>query len=186
MVDWQAGAGERGLKVLLLQRALVKEGFASPVTGYYDSLPARVLAFRKTNEIGRDGYAIKPCSRWWLRGEGAFKLRYPKAGKHVEFDWSRQVLVLANGPAPTGPTTPRRGARHADRVRHLPLLPADAGHEREGHGPLVLLHRRLRDPRLRVGAELPGEPRLPAGADPERGCQIFNWIDIGDPIFTYR
>ena len=33
VVDWQAGVGERGLKVLLLQRALLKEGFATPVTG---------------------------------------------------------------------------------------------------------------------------------------------------------
>ncbi len=59
-------------------------------------------------------------------------------------------------------------AGHADRVRHLPLLPQDARHEREGDGALVLLHRRVRDPRLPVGAELPGQPRLPAGADPER------------------
>ena len=33
--------------------------------------------------------------------------------------------------------------------------------------------------------ELPGEPRLPAGADPER-ASIFNWIDLGDPIYTYE
>jgi hypothetical protein len=104
VVDWQAGAGERGLKVLLLQRALVKEGYATPVSGYYDDATARgVLAFRKTNEMGRDGYAPKEVFAMLMRGEGAYKLRYPKAGKngkHVEFDWSRQVVVLARGGKP--------------------------------------------------------------------------------------
>ncbi len=31
-----------------------------------------------------------------LNHRGAFKLRFPGAGRHVEFDWSRQVLVLAD------------------------------------------------------------------------------------------
>jgi len=30
-----------------------------------------------------------------FEGRGGFKLVHPKAGKHVEFDWSRQVLALA-------------------------------------------------------------------------------------------
>src|SRR4029078_12052736 len=34
------------------------------------------------------------------RGGGGFHRRYPSAGKHVEFDWSRQVLVLARGATP--------------------------------------------------------------------------------------
>jgi hypothetical protein len=33
-------------------------------------------------------------------GKGGFRLRYPRAGRHVEFDWSRQVLVLASGGKP--------------------------------------------------------------------------------------
>src|ERR687896_1560123 len=101
VVDWQAGAGERGLKVLLLQRALIREGFATPVTGYYDDGTARgVLAFRKTNGLGRDGYALREVFAMLMRGQGAYRLRYPRAGKHVEFDWSRQVLVLARGDRP--------------------------------------------------------------------------------------
>ena len=101
VVSWQAGAGDKGVKVLLLQRALLHEGFATPVTGYYDDGTARgVLAFRKTNNMGRNGYASKAVFAKLARGEGAFKLRYPKSGKHVEFDWSRQVLVLANGAKP--------------------------------------------------------------------------------------
>src|SRR5687768_10614634 len=50
VVSWSAGQGDRGTKVTLLQRGLVKLGFATPVTGYFDSLTANgVNAFRKTN-----------------------------------------------------------------------------------------------------------------------------------------
>src|SRR4029453_7013135 len=54
VVNWQAGQGARGTKVTLLQRGLLKLGFATPVTGYFDSLTANAVnVFRKTNGIGR-------------------------------------------------------------------------------------------------------------------------------------
>jgi Putative peptidoglycan binding domain len=90
VVSWQAGQGARGTKVTLLQRGLVKLGFATPVTGYFDSLTANAVnAFRKTNGMGRDGYAATSVYALVLRRQGAFKLRYPDSGthgKHVEFD----------------------------------------------------------------------------------------------------
>src|SRR5215207_6632107 len=50
VVNWDAGGGEHGVHVLLLQRGLVKLGFATPVTGYYDAPTANAVnAFRKTN-----------------------------------------------------------------------------------------------------------------------------------------
>ena len=92
----RAGKGSRGTKVVLLQRGLKKLGFAVPVNGVYEAGTARaVLAFRKTNNMARNGFASTRIYSLVLQGRGAFKLRYPKAGRHVEFDWSRQVLVLA-------------------------------------------------------------------------------------------
>ena len=96
VVSWSAGAGAKGTPVLLMQRALLGLGFAVPVTGYFDDGTARaVTAFRKTNSMGSSGFASPAVFEKLMRGDGAFKLRYPKAGRHVEFDWSRQVLVLA-------------------------------------------------------------------------------------------
>lgn len=92
---FQAGAGARGLKVLLLQRSLKRMGFALPVSGFFDPGTARaVTAYRKTNGLGRDGYATRQVFRRVFRNRGAFRPRFPRAGRHVEFDWSRQVLAL--------------------------------------------------------------------------------------------
>ena len=163
VVSLAAGQGSRGTKVWLLQRGLYKLGYAVPRTGVYDPGTSRaVLAFRKTNGMGRDGFATRGVYSRVLQRSGAFKARFPKAGRHVEFDWSRQVLALFDSKgrvsrtyhASSGaPSTP-------DRVRALPLLPPRHRHQRQGHGARRLLHRRLRHPRLRLGAQLPRQPRL--------------------------
>jgi peptidoglycan hydrolase-like protein with peptidoglycan-binding domain len=187
VVDWQAGAGERGLKVLLLQRALLSKGFATPVTGYYDDATARgVLAFRKTNGLGRDGYAIKQVFAMLARGQGAYKLRYPKAGKHVEFDWSRQLLVLANGAKPYRTYHTSSGA---------PATPTVFGSYRfylqtPGTNAKGMVHSSyfIGGYAIHGYASVPNYPashgclRVPI----PNALSIFNWIDIGDPIFTYR
>jgi L,D-transpeptidase catalytic domain/Putative peptidoglycan binding domain len=187
VVDWQAGAGERGVKVLMLQRALRSEGFATPVTGYYDDGTARaVLAFRKTNGLGRDGFATKEVFAMLARGRGAFKLRYPKAGKHVEFDWSRQVLVLA-----------RRGKPY--RTYHTSsgtaATPTVFGTYRfylktPGTNANGMVHSSyfIRGYAIHGYASVPTYPashgclRVPI----PNAASIFNWIDIGDPIYSYE
>jgi L,D-transpeptidase-like protein/putative peptidoglycan binding protein len=189
VVDWQSGQGERGVKVTLLQRGLAKLGFATPVTGYFDSLTANAVnAFRKANEMGRDGYAIKPVYGMVFRGQGAFKLRYPNSGphgKHVEFDWSRQVLVLAD-----------RGKPY--RVYHVssgkPSTPTVFGSFRfyrkdYGTNAKGMVHSSY----FIGGYAIHGYPSVPNYAA-SHGCirvpipsalSIFNWIDLGDPIYTY-
>lgn len=190
VVDWEAGAGTRGLKVLMLQRGLLKLGFATPVTGYFDGLTANAVnAFRKTNEMGRDGYAAKSVYAKVLRGEGAYKLRYPNSGtngKHVEFDWSRQVLVLA-----------QRGRPY--RVYHTssgaPVTPTVFGSYRfyrqdPGTNAKGMVHSSY----FIGGYAIHGYASVP-NYPASHGClrvpipnawSIFNWIDIGDPIHTYQ
>jgi lipoprotein-anchoring transpeptidase ErfK/SrfK len=190
VVEWEAGQGARGVKVTLLQRGLVKLGFAAPVTGYFDSLTANgVNAFRKTNGMGRDGYAMKSVYAKVLRGEGAFKLRYPDSGnhgKHVEFDWSRQVLVLAD-----------RGRPY--RVYHTssgaPVTPTVFGSYRfyrqdPGTNAKGMVHSSyfIGGYAIHGYASVPNYPashgclRVPISS----ALSIFNWIDIGDPIYTYQ
>ena len=187
VVNWQAGAGDKGVKVLLLQRALLHEGFATPVTGYYDDATARgVLAFRKTNNMGRDGYASKAVFAKLARGEGAFKLRYPKSGKHVEFDWSRQVLVLANGAKPyrtyhTSSGTPATPTVFGTFKFYL---------QTPGTNSKGMVHSSyfIRGYAIHGYASVPTYPashgclRVPI----PNAAQIFNWIDIGNTIHSYQ
>jgi hypothetical protein len=96
-----AGEGKRGTDTLLLQRGLDALGYAVPVTGYYDAGTSRaVIAFRKVNGMERIGYASPAVFSLVLKGQGAFKPRFPKAGYHVEYDWSRQVLGFFRGGKP--------------------------------------------------------------------------------------
>jgi L,D-transpeptidase catalytic domain/Putative peptidoglycan binding domain len=190
VVDWQAGQGARGVKVTLLQRGLLKLGFATPVTGYFDSLTANAVnAFRKTNGMGRDGYAPTSVYAMVLRRQGAFKLRYPNSGthgKHVEFDWSRQVLVLAH-----------RGRPY--RVYHVssgkPSTPTVFGSFRfYSKTPGTNSHGMVHSSYFIGGYAIHGYASVP-NYPASHGClrvpipnalSIYNWIDLGDPIYTYR
>jgi hypothetical protein len=190
VVNWQAGGGSSGVKVLLLQRGLLKLGFATPVTGTFDGLTANAVnTFRKANGMGRDGYATTSVYAMVLRRQGAFKLRYPSSGthgKHVEFDWSRQVLVLADHGRPY-------------RVYHVssgkPSTPTVFGSYRFYRQDLgTNSHGMVHSSYFIGGYAIHGYasvPNFPAS----HGClrvpipnalSIYNWIDIGDPIYTYE
>jgi L,D-transpeptidase catalytic domain/Putative peptidoglycan binding domain len=189
VVNWQAGAGSSGVKVLLLQRGLLKLGFATPVTGSFDGLTANAVnVFRKTNGMGRDGYAATSVYAMVLRGQGAFKLRYPssgKHGKHVEFDWSRQVLVLADHGKPY-------------RTYHVssgkPSTPTVFGSYRfYRQEPGTNSHGMVHSSYFIGGYAIHGYASVP-NYPASHGClrvpipnalSIYNWIDIGDPIYTY-
>jgi peptidoglycan hydrolase-like protein with peptidoglycan-binding domain len=190
VVNWQAGAGSRGVKVLLLQRGLLKLGFATPVTGSFDGLTANAVnVFRKTNGMGRDGYANTSVYAKVLRGEGAFKLRHPNSGthgKHVEFDWSRQVLVLADHGKPYR-------AYHVSSGK--PSTPTVFGSFRfyrqepgtNSHG-MVYSSYFIGGYAIHGYADVPNFPashgclRVPI----PNAIQIYNQIDLGEPIFLYQ
>jgi peptidoglycan hydrolase-like protein with peptidoglycan-binding domain len=187
VVRWKAGKGAGGTAVLLLQRELLALGYATPLTGSYDDGTSRaVLAFRKVNNLGRDGFASGPVYDRLLRRKGAFKLRYPKAGKHVEFSWSRQVVVLAQGGKPW-------------RVYHAssgkPSTPTVFGSFRFYSKTPGTNAKGMVDSNYFIrGYAIHGYPEVPTYAA-SHGCirvpipnaaAIFAWIRIGDPIFVYR
>src|SRR5215213_5078656 len=190
VVNWQAGAGSSGVKVLLLQRGLLKLGFATPVTGSFDGLTANAVnAFRKTNGMARDGYATTSVYAMVLRGEGAFKLRYPDSGthgKHVEFDWSRQVLVLADH------GKPYRAYHVSSGKPSTPTVFGSFSFYRKEPG--TNSHGMVHSSYFIGGYAIHGYASVPNYAA-SHGClrvpipnalSIYNWIDLGDPIYTYQ
>lgn len=114
-LEARAGPGSGGVAVRLLQRSLARLGYITSEGGRYDATTALgVLAFRKVNRMSRTDSADERVFSELFRGRGGFRLRYPHARRHAEFDFARQVLVLADHgraqriyPASSGkPSTP--------------------------------------------------------------------------------
>jgi hypothetical protein len=59
-----------------------------------------VLAYRKLNGLGRSAVASQSVVRKIFNGEGAYKVREPGLGDHMEASLSKQVLVFAKGNRP--------------------------------------------------------------------------------------
>ena len=182
-----AKGGSRGIAVRALQRRLKDLGYLTPVSGRFDGSTGRaVLAFRKVNGFARITSAGRSVFRRLARGGGGFKLRYPKAGKHVEFDWSRQVLVLARGARPVMVLHTSSGTSATPTVlgkyRFYSKTPGYnskgmyyssyfiGGYAIHGYSPVPTFpasHGCLRIP-------IPSAKR------------VYGWVSLGDPIFTYR
>ena len=186
VVAGEAHSGASGARVAILQRKLASMGYAIPKTGRYDDATSRaVLAYRKVNRMARISSANWTVMSRVFRGKGAYKLKYPSAGKHVEADLSRQVLVLAQDGKPW-------------RVYHTssgkPSTPTVRGSYRfyrkgPGYNALGMYYSSY----FIRGYAIHGYKSVPTyGAS--HGClrvpipnaiSIYNWIDLGDRIFVY-
>ena len=188
VLDNTAGWASRGIRVRMLQRGLRRLGYAgfSP-SGYFGPGTARgVLAFRKVNGLGRRTYANRRVFIKVFERRGTFRLKYPRAGKHVEADISRQVLVLA-----------RNG--RAERIYHTssgkPSTPTVLGSFRfYRKSPGTNSHGMVHSSYFIGGYAIHGYRSVPTYAA-SHGClrvpipnawSIYSWIDFGDRIFTYR
>jgi hypothetical protein len=120
-----------------------------------------------------------------FRHQGGFALKYPKAGKHVEFDWSRQVLVFAEGGRPV-------------RIYHAssgkPSTPTVFGTFHFYSKTLGTNAKGMVDSNYFIrGYAIHGYAEVPPYAA-SHGCirvpvpdarSIYDWISIGDTIFIY-
>src|SRR3954466_2765919 len=178
--------GSHGAKVRLLQTALAKLAYVTSRGGRFDDATARaVIAYRKVNGMSRTTTANRTIYRRLFAGKGGFKLRYPSSGKHVEFDWSRQVLGLADNGVP-------------ERIYHAssgkPSTPTVFGTFRFYSKTPGTNAKGMVDSNYFIrGYAIHGYPEVPSFAA-SHGCirvpipnaaQIFAWISLGDPIFVY-
>jgi hypothetical protein len=182
-----ARPGSRGPLVRALQSRLARMRYAVSTTGRYDDRTARgVLAFRKVTGMSRTSTASEDVFRRLLRGGGAFRVRYPRAGRHVEADLSRQVLALIEG---------RRVVRIYPTSSGTAATPTVLGSYRvymktpgtNGSG-MVDSSYFIR------GYAIHGYPSVPT-FPASHGClrvpipdarPIFNWLRQGDGVIVYR
>jgi hypothetical protein len=92
------GPDSRKRAVRALQRRLARFGYVVGSRGSFDARTARaVLAFRKVTGMRRTTEASRHVMRRIARGRGAFKIRRPNHGRHIEADLTRQVIALIDG-----------------------------------------------------------------------------------------
>jgi hypothetical protein len=177
--------GER-MAIALLKQGLRSLGYPAG-SGPYDTgkLQRAILAFRKTNGLARIYTADRHVYEMVFAGRGAFKLRFPKAGKHVEADISRQVLVLADKGKVVATYPTSSGA---------PATPTVLGHYRfYMKAPGTNAKGMYMSNYFIRGYAIHGYPSVPT-YNASHGClrvpnadavTIFNWIRVGDPIWVY-
>ena len=107
--------GECGKVVKGFKKAMAEMGYVSGGGKCFNGrLGREVLAYRKVNDMNRSQKAGAGLVKKVFGGKGAYHVRYPKAGEHVEVPLSKQVMVLikkgepfAIYPVSTGkPSTP--------------------------------------------------------------------------------
>ena len=121
-----------------------------------------------------------------LAGRGAFKVRHPDHGKHVEADLSRQVLALIQRRARSSASTrSSSGKPSTPTVRgSFRVYSKTPGLQRQGDGLLDYFIR---------GYAIHGYAEVPVFAA-SHGClrvpipdavSIYRWIRIGDIVDVY-
>jgi len=94
LVHPDLGLGARGQSVRLLQSELAALHYAVPLTGVLDEGTGQALiAYRKMTGLERIAYAGTRVFELLARRAGSFHVRYPRDGRHVEANLTKQVLA---------------------------------------------------------------------------------------------
>jgi L,D-transpeptidase catalytic domain len=187
-VNVNLGPGSRGASVRVLQAELDALGYAVPLSGTLDEGTGQALiAYRKMTGMARVPYAGRRVFELLWRRAGAFHVRYPHDGRHVEADLTRQVLAEIE---PRG------------RVRRLytmssgkPSTPTVVGRFRVYRKEAGVNSELMVDSNYFIrGYAIHGYPEVPTYAA-SHGClrvpipdapAIFAWVREGTPVDVYN
>lgn len=174
------------MAVVLLKQGMRALGYpAGNGPAVTSKLSRELLAFRKVNGMARVDTASRTIYGMVFSGRGSFKLRYPNAGKHVEADLSRQVVVLADNGKAVGiyPTSSGK-----------PSTPTVLGHYHfYSKAPGTNAKGMYMSNYFIGGYAIHGYPDVPT-YNASHGClripnadavSVFNQIDLGESIWVY-
>lgn len=89
--------GSSGVAVRVFQNKLAGLHYVVPRNGRFDAATGRAfMAFRKVTGMARIESGGYKMARKLAEGRGRYKLRHPKAGRHVEVSIGRQVMAFAD------------------------------------------------------------------------------------------
>ena len=186
VVEPRLHEGMSGPLVRLLQKGLARLRYAVPRNDHYDAATSRaVMAFRKVNGMARRYDADRRVVEKVLAGRGAFKVRHPNTGRHVEADISRQVLALIDGDRVVATYHTSTGAAATPTI----IGSFRVYRKDPGTNSLGMVHSSY----FIRGYAIHGYVDVPA-FNASHGClrvpipdawRIFSWIRHGDRVITY-
>lgn len=179
--------GDRGSSVAALNDLLNGLGFVSSRGSKYSSATGRaVLAYRKVNNMARKEKATGSIFKKLAKGKGGFKLEHPGAGKHVEADLSRQVMVLAKNGEVDEIYTISSGAPATPTIRgKFRFYRKDAGYNSLGMYYSIYFIRGYATHGYHSVPTYPASHGCLRNPIPD-SVHIYDWIDLGDPIYVYK
>jgi hypothetical protein len=177
--------GHGGAAVRLLQRGLRRLHYPASSSGVYDAPTSRaVMAWRKVTHRARLYTADRGVLLDVLAGKGAWRVRHPHAGRHVEADISLQVLALVDG-------------SRVVRIQHMssgkPSTPTVLGRFRVYRKePGTNSHGMVDSSYFIRGYAIHGYASVPT-YNASHGClrvpvpdaaTIYGWVHIGDLVYV--
>lgn len=177
----------KGPVAALYNRSLQAQGFHTGTKGGRVTSGTRLAtkAFRKVNNMRRSEAYRPAIFRILLQGRGAFDVRFPKSGRHVEVDIGDQTMALIEGDRPVHTFHVSTGTGGTPTIRgNYRFYRKDPGYNEKRMYYSVYFIR---------GYATHGYSSVPNyGAS--HGCVrnpiqfsrfIYNWTEIGMPIHTY-
>jgi hypothetical protein len=176
----------KGPATKLFNQLLQKEGFHTGTKGPRATMGTRlaIKAFRKTNGMARSEAYRPSIFRTLLMGKGGFVPRHDD-GRHVEVDISRQVMSLIEGDEPVHTFHVSTGASSTPTVRgKFNFYMKQAGYNAK---------RMYFSVYFIGGYATHGYNPVP-NYNASHGCVrnpipfsrfIYNWVEIGMPIYVY-
>ena len=178
--------GDRNSIVRTFNRLLLDQGYYSTHGKHYGSKTGfAVMAFRKVNGMKRTFNASPGIFKKLADGRGGFDLKYPGAGKHVEVDISRQVMVLANHGKPQYTFHVATGAPATPTIRgHYHFYSRQPGFNSEGMYYSVYWHGGYAIHGYHSVPPYPASHGCVRNPIPE-SIFIYDWVKIGMSIYVY-
>jgi hypothetical protein len=178
--------GDRNSSVELFNHLLLHEGYYTTHGRRYGAKTGfAVMAFRKVNGMSRTYNASPSIFKKLAAGKGSFHLHYPGAGKHVEVDISKQVMVLANHGKPQYTFHVSTGAPATPTIRgHYRFYMRQPGYNSEGMYYSVYWHGGYAIHGYHSVPPYPASHGCVRNPIPESKF-IYDWVKLGMSIYTY-
>ncbi|HEU4944451.1 MAG TPA: L,D-transpeptidase [Solirubrobacterales bacterium] len=178
--------GQCGDVVIGFKKAMRKMGYIANSGRCFGGKTARgVLAYRKVNDMSRTSRAGKGLVKRVFSGKGAYKVRHPGAGEHIEASLSKQVLVFADGDKPVAVYPISSGKSSTPTVTgHFSFIRTEPGYN--SHGMYYSFY-------FYGGYAVHGYESVP-DYPASHGCirtfiadqpEIYERIDMGESIFVF-